>query len=113
MTHAVCEAISQYRPTTFCSHGCCQGGVHVIGQQGSRSVDDPISYHHGHQVAGGAHGVKGHGSIGEVLVSCVCGDPEEQTWSHLQRCQACVCCIKEANQPTGPRKTCLPSNGHV
>ena len=78
---------------TFFSHSCCQRALHVIGQEGCGSVDDPIGYHHGYKVAGCADGVEGRGSAGEMLVSCVGGDPEQQTWCHLQRRQACVSCV--------------------
>lgn len=57
----------------------------MIGQEGCRSIDDPVSHHHGHQVAGCANGVKGGGSTREMLVPCVCGESEQQTWHHLQR----------------------------
>lgn len=65
----------------------------MIGQEGCGSIDDPISYHHGYKVASCADGVQGRGSAEEMLVSCVCGDPEQQTWCHLQCRQACISCV--------------------
>lgn len=62
----------------------------MIGQQGRGSIVDAIGYHHGDEVTGCANWVEVHGSAGEMLVPCVCGDPEQQTWRHLQRSQACV-----------------------
>lgn len=67
--------------------------MHVIGQEGCGSIVDPISYHHGYKVARCADGVEGRGSTREMLVSRVRGDPEQQTWCHLQRCQACISCV--------------------
>lgn len=65
----------------------------MIGQQGDGSVDDPIGYHYGDEVAGCADRVEGHGGTRERLVSGVSGDPEQQTWCHLQRGQACIICV--------------------
>lgn len=88
------ERISQAcRISTFFCHGCCQGALHVIGQEGCGGVVDPVSDHHGYQVTGCADGVEGRGGAGEILVSCVRGDPEQQTWCHLQSSQACISCV--------------------